>query len=46
MADNSFLPPQVPKFDGHYDHWSMLMQNLLESKEFWSVVEQGVMALP
>nr|KYP60818.1 Retrovirus-related Pol polyprotein from transposon TNT 1-94 [Cajanus cajan] len=40
MADgNSFL--SIPKFDGDYDHWSMLMENLLRSKEYWSVVEQG-----
>jgi len=37
--DNSFL--SIPKFDGDYDHWSMLMENLLRSKEYWSVVEQG-----
>ncbi|RDX93196.1 hypothetical protein CR513_24574, partial [Mucuna pruriens] len=40
MADsNSFL--SIPKFDGDYDHWSMLMENLLRSKEYWNVVEQG-----
>ena len=31
----------IPKFDGDYDHWSMLMENLLRSKEYWSLVEQG-----
>ncbi|KAF1868200.1 hypothetical protein Lal_00018719 [Lupinus albus] len=28
-------------FDGDYDHRSMLMENLLRSKEYWSLVEQG-----
>ncbi|XP_071728269.1 uncharacterized protein [Rutidosis leptorrhynchoides] len=31
----------VPKFDGDYDHWSLLMENLLQSKEFWTVIEEG-----
>ncbi|XP_020270645.1 uncharacterized protein LOC109845786 [Asparagus officinalis] len=29
----------TPKFDGDYEHWSMLMENLLRSKEWWSLVE-------
>ena len=32
----------IPHFDGHYDHWSMLMENFLRSKEYWNVVESGV----
>ena len=31
----------IPKFDGDYDHWSMVMENLLRSKQFWSVIESG-----
>lgn len=39
MANNSsFLC--ILKFDGDYDHWSMLMEDLLRSK-VWSAVEQG-----
>jgi hypothetical protein len=35
MAENNnFGHPSIPKFDGHYDHWSMLMENLLRSKEY------------
>ncbi|XP_076926147.1 uncharacterized protein LOC143589199 [Bidens hawaiensis] len=34
----------VPRFDGDYDHWSMVMENLLRSKEFWMVVEEGYTA--
>ncbi|CAJ2655556.1 unnamed protein product [Trifolium pratense] len=40
MAENSdFLKPSIPKFDGYYDHWAMLMENLLRSKEYWSLIE-------
>ncbi|XP_071699951.1 uncharacterized protein [Rutidosis leptorrhynchoides] len=31
----------VPKFDGDYDHWCLLMENLLRSKEYWQVIEEG-----
>ncbi|KAF2324431.1 hypothetical protein GH714_013979 [Hevea brasiliensis] len=41
---SSFVQPAIPKFDGHYDHWSMLMENFLRSKEYWSLVENGVPA--
>lgn len=40
-AENNFSAPCVPKFDGDYDHWSLIMENLLRSKEYWSVVEEG-----
>ncbi|CAI8615965.1 unnamed protein product [Vicia faba] len=40
MSDGNNLL-SIPKFDGDYDHWSMLMENLLRSKEYWSLVEQG-----
>ena len=43
MAENSsFVQPSIPKFDGHYDHWAMLMENFLRSKEYWSLVENGI----
>ncbi|XP_057485822.1 uncharacterized protein LOC130772093 [Actinidia eriantha] len=32
----------MPHFGGHYNHWSMLMENFLRSKEFWPVVETGI----
>ncbi|KAF7842515.1 Retrovirus-related Pol polyprotein from transposon TNT 1-94 [Senna tora] len=38
----NFVQPAVPRFDGHYDHWSMLMENFLRSKEYWPVVEGGI----
>ncbi|KAL1193317.1 hypothetical protein V5N11_012556 [Cardamine amara subsp. amara] len=38
---SNFSAPCVPKFDGDYDHWSLLMENLLRSKEYWSVIQSG-----
>ena len=43
-AENNFVQPTIPKFYGHYDHWSMLMENFLRSKEYWSLVETGILA--
>jgi len=43
-AESNFVQPAIPKFDGHYDHWSMLMENFLRSKEYWSLVETGIPA--
>lgn len=31
----------IPKFDGDFEHWSMLMENLLRSKEWWDLIERG-----
>lgn len=42
MAAETLSTPCVPKFDGDYDHWSLLMENLLRSKEYWSVIEPGL----
>jgi hypothetical protein len=43
MAEQThYMQPSIPKFDSHYDHWSMLMENLLRSKEYWNIVESGV----
>ncbi|XP_034690523.1 uncharacterized protein LOC117918108 [Vitis riparia] len=42
MATENFAQPAVPRFDGYYDHWAMLMENFLHSKEYWSIVENGI----
>jgi len=43
MADSTnFAQPSIPKFDGLNDHWTMHMENLLCSKEFWNLIETGV----
>jgi len=47
MADSAnFAQPSIPKFDEFYDHWAMLMENLLRSKEFWDLIETGVTIAP
>ena len=38
------MQPTVSKFDGHYDHWAMLMENFLCSKDYWGLVENGIPA--
>ena len=42
MATENFAQPTVPRFDGYYDHWTMLMENFLHSKKYWSIVENGI----
>jgi len=39
MTESSFVQPAVPRFDGHYDHWAMLIENFLYSKEYWGLRE-------
>jgi hypothetical protein len=47
MAEsNDFQRPSIPKFDGHYDHWALVMENLLRSKELWDLIETGVTVAP
>ena len=36
---------QFLTFDGHYDNWSMLMENFFRSKKYWQVIETGVSEL-
>ena len=40
-SEGQFAQPAIPRFDGHYDHWSMLMENFLRLKEYWILVETG-----
>jgi len=42
MAEGNFVQPAIPRFNGHYDHWAMLMENFLRSKEYWSLIEIGI----
>ena len=39
--EGSFTQPTIPRFDGHYDHWSILMENFFQSKEYWELVESS-----
>ena len=41
-SESSFVQAAIPRFDGHYDHWSMLTENFLLTKKFWVVIEQGI----
>jgi hypothetical protein len=41
-SDLNFVQAVIPRFDGHYDHWSMLMENFFLSKEYWSIIESGI----
>ena len=41
-SEATYVQPAIPRFDGHYDHWSMLIENFLRSKEYWNVVEAGI----
>ena len=48
MAESNssgFVQPAIPKFDGHYDHWAMLMENFLRSKEYWDLIENGILGV-
>ena len=38
------MQPAIPKFDGYYNHWVMLMENFLHSEEYWDLVENGISA--
>ena len=42
MASEPFVQLTIPRLDGHYDHWSILMENILMSKEYWIVNVSGV----
>lgn len=41
-TESNFVQPTIPKFDRHYDYWSMLMENFFHSKEYWILVETGI----
>jgi len=42
----NYVQPSIPKFDGFYVHWAMLMENLLRSKEYWSLIEIDIITAP
>lgn len=42
MSSDNFVQPAIPRIDGHYNHWSMLTENFLRSKEYWQVVSEGL----
>jgi len=36
------VQPAIPKLGEHYDHWAMLMENFLRSKEYWNLIDPGI----
>lgn len=42
ITENNFVQATIPRFDGHYDHWSMLMKNFMWSQEYWQITEFGI----
>ena len=41
-TDGNFVQPAIPKLSEHYDHWVMLMENFLRSKEYWNLIDPGI----
>ncbi|GAA0160582.1 hypothetical protein LIER_17103 [Lithospermum erythrorhizon] len=41
MSEDKTLT-QIPHFDGHYDHWSEMMENLLRAKGLSGIIEKGI----
>lgn len=41
-ADANFVQPAIPKLNEHYEHWAMLMENFLRSKEYWNLIDPGI----
>nr|GFA76966.1 hypothetical protein [Tanacetum cinerariifolium] len=39
MSDDKL---KVPIFDGHYEHWSEMMENLLRAKQAWNLIDPGI----
>ena len=39
---SGYVQPAIPRLDGFYNHWSMLMENFLRSKEYWTLIEDGI----
>ncbi|XP_014511841.1 uncharacterized protein LOC106770552 [Vigna radiata var. radiata] len=45
MSIEKFMQPVIPRFDGHYDFWSLTMENFLRKKELWQLIEEGIPVL-
>ena len=41
-TEGRFVQLATLKFVGHYDHWSMLMDNFFRSKKYLQVVKSGI----
>ena len=45
MAFDNFSQLVIPRFNDYYDHWNILMMNLLWSNEYWEIVSQVIIEL-
>ncbi|KAI5397363.1 hypothetical protein KIW84_063252 [Lathyrus oleraceus] len=45
-ANGKFVQPEIPRFDGYYEHWAKLMENFLLAKEHWTLIEKGIDTVP
>ena len=43
--NSKYVQPAIPRFDGHCDHWEKLMESFLRSKEYWHLVEHGILVV-
>ncbi|KAJ1391944.1 retrovirus-related Pol polyprotein from transposon TNT 1-94 [Sesbania bispinosa] len=41
-TNSNFVQPAIPKLNEHYEHWAMLMENFLRSKEYWNLIDPGI----
>ena len=42
MAIDKYVQAAIAQFNGHYDHWALRMENLLRCKEYWHLINSGV----
>jgi hypothetical protein len=42
--ENNFVQPTIPRFDGHYHHWSVFIESFLHSKKHYSLVENEILS--
>jgi len=39
MVSDNFVQPVISCFDGHYNHWSLLVAMFLRSKKYWHLIK-------
>lgn len=41
-SDSTFVQATISRFACYYVQWSMIMENFLQSKEYWQIFEDGI----
>lgn len=41
-SEGNYMQPSIPRLDGHYEYWSMLMENFLRSNKYCHLIETGI----